>query len=72
VNGKQFSLVNETLMGTSSVVQAIQAGDWGTVEQICSRQASTQDFLPMKPHIDTLVKKKQVSLDVAGRLQYAR
>jgi hypothetical protein len=72
VNGKQFSLVNETLMGTSSVVQAIQAGDWGTVEQICARQAPTQDFFPMKPHIDALVKKKQVSLDVAGRLQYAR
>jgi Tfp pilus assembly pilus retraction ATPase PilT len=72
VNGKQFSLVNETLMGTSSVVPAIQADDWATVEQICSRQAPTQDFFPMKPHIDALVKKKQVSLDVAGRLQYAR
>ena len=71
-NGKQFSLVNETLMGTTSVAQAIQAGDWGTVEQICSRQAPTQDFFPMKPHLDLLVKKKQISLDAAGRLQYAR
>ena len=71
-NGKQFSLVNETLMGTTAVAQAIQAGDWGTVEQICARQTPTPDFFPMKPHIDALVKKKQVSLDVAGRLQYAR
>lgn len=71
-DGKQFSLVNETLMGTSTVAQALQAGNWEALEQICARQAPTPDFFPMKPHIDALVKKKQVSLDVAGRLQYAR
>jgi hypothetical protein len=42
------------------------------VEQICARQTPTPDFFPMKPHIDALVKKKQVSLEAAGRLQYAR
>lgn len=71
-DGKQFSLVNESLMGTTTVAQALQAGDWGTLEEICSRKAPTPDFFPMKPHIDALVKKKQVTLDVAGRLQYAR
>jgi Tfp pilus assembly pilus retraction ATPase PilT len=71
-DGRQLSLVNETLMGTTNVVQALQAGNWGALEQICARQAPTQDFFPMKPHIDALVKQKQVSQDVAGRLQYAR
>lgn len=71
-DGKQFSLVNETLMGTAMVAQALQTGDWETLEEICSRKTPTPDFFPMSPHIDALVKKKQVSFEIAGRLQYAK
>jgi len=68
-DGSQFTLINETLMGTAKVSQLLEEGDWRGLEQLCARADSTSgDYFSMKPQIDHLVRSRAVSLEAANKL----
>lgn len=71
VDKRGYALLQEALLASDAVTQAIAKADWRVLEQAGRAETTTADFFSMKPGLTNLVQARQVDREVAKQVQRA-
>ena len=71
-DGKGYSMVHETLTATDAISNHISRGDWTALENVCSKDVTSDGFFPMRVRINQLVHERRISPDAAALVVRSR